>query len=167
MIRLLHSGDVEACAKLRREALLDAPLAFASSPEDDVGSKPEAIREVMRRGPDAAIFGAFRDGLVGSLSLHRDRHVKSSHKAHLFGMYVAPDSRRRGIARRLLAAALDHARSLPGVDAVQLSVSEAAPEALRLYRASGFERWGTEPDALRYEGRRVAEHHMMIQLGEG
>jgi hypothetical protein len=32
MIRELRYGDVEEFVKLRREALLDSPLAFASSP---------------------------------------------------------------------------------------------------------------------------------------
>jgi hypothetical protein len=36
MIRELRDGDVEEYVKLRREALLDSPLAFASSPADDL-----------------------------------------------------------------------------------------------------------------------------------
>ena len=45
MIRLLREEDADAYANLRREALLDAPLAFASSPDDDFISDVEAVRE--------------------------------------------------------------------------------------------------------------------------
>ena len=43
MIRLLREGDADAYVRLRREALVDAPLAFASSLEP-WGSEPDALR---------------------------------------------------------------------------------------------------------------------------
>ena len=164
MIRLLRDDDAETYAELRREALLDSPLAFASSPDDDLASTPESVREQLRRAPESVILGAFRRRLVGSVGLYRDRHSKSSHKAHLWGMYVSPAYRRQGIASELLETALRHAGSMPGVDWVHLSVSSAAREALRLYESAGFQRWGTEPEALRHEGQAVSEHHMAIRL---
>ena len=62
---------------------------------------------------------------------------------------------------------LRHAAALPGVSWVHLGVSAAAPEALSLYEAAGFEAWGTEPEALRHEGHAVSEHHMALRLGNG
>lgn len=164
MIRLLLEDDASAFTTLRREALVDSPLAFASSPEDDLASTLDAVRERLRQAPEFAIYGALRQGLVGSVGLYRDTHRKSSHKAHLWGMYVSPRYRRQGIAAELLSAALRHAASLPGVSWVHLGVSSAAPEALSLYRAAGFEPWGTEPEALRHEGYVVSEYHMALRL---
>jgi ribosomal protein S18 acetylase RimI-like enzyme len=163
-IRTLTDGDAETFVELRREALLDWPLAFASSPDDDLVSSAERVRDQLRLGPDSVIFGAFQQGLVGSVGLYRDRHVKSSHKAHLWGMYVLPSHRRQGIASRLLDAVLGHAAALPGVSWVELSVSSATPEAQRLYERAGFRLWGTEPDALRHEGRAVVLHHMALRV---
>jgi RimJ/RimL family protein N-acetyltransferase len=163
-IRLLGDGDAEAYVELRRRALLDAPLAFAASPADDFAASPEAVRAQLRRAPEAVILGAFRDGLIGVVGLFRDRHLKASHKVHLWGMYVAPAHRRQGVAAGLLEAALRHARSLPGVSWVHLSVSAAAPEARRLYERAGFQVWGTEPEALCHDGRTVEEHHMALHL---
>jgi RimJ/RimL family protein N-acetyltransferase len=80
-------------------------------------------------------------------------------------MYVVPGHRRQGIAADLLQAALRHARLLPGVSWVHLSVSSAAPGARRLYERTGFEVWGTEPEALRHDGQSVVEHHMALHLG--
>jgi RimJ/RimL family protein N-acetyltransferase len=163
-VNILDPQDAEAYAVLRRESLLDSPLAFASSPDDDIVASTEAAREQLRRAPDSVIFGAFRPGLIGSVGLYRDRHVKASHKAHLWGMYVAPAHREQGVASRLLDAVLGHAASLAGVSWVELSVSTATPEAQRLYERAGFRRWGTEPDALRHDGLTVDLHHMGLHL---
>jgi ribosomal protein S18 acetylase RimI-like enzyme len=156
--------DAEAFVKLRRESLLDSPLAFAASPDDDMVSSAEAVSEQLQLAPESVIYGAFDPGLVGSVGLYRDRHLKSSHKAHLWGMYVHPDHRRQGIASRLLGAVLAHAASLPGVAWIEVNVSAAMPEAIRLYERVGFRPWGTEPDALRHEGLAVVLHHMALRL---
>jgi len=165
MIRELREHDAEAYVALRRDALLDSPLAFGASPTDDFVSSAEAVREQLRQAPEWVILGAFQPGLVGAVGLFRDHHVKSSHKVHLWGMYVALGHRRQGIAADLLQAALGHARSLPGVAWVHLSVTSAAPGARRLYDRAGFEVWGTEPEALRHDGQSVVEHHMALHLG--
>lgn len=164
MIRELRYDDAEAYVALRREALLDSPLAFASSPADDFASSPEAVREQLRRAPESVIIGAFRNHLVGAVGLYRDRHLKSAHKVHLWGMYVTPSHRRHGIASELLDAALAHARALPGVSWVHLSVSSAALTAKRLYERAGFQIWGTEPDAMRHDGGTVIDYHMALRL---
>jgi RimJ/RimL family protein N-acetyltransferase len=164
MIRLLREDDAEAYIEFRRQGLLELPLAFGASPTDDFASSPAAVREQLRHAPEWVILGAFEDGLVGAVGLFRDRHLKASHKVHVWGMYVAPSHRRRGVAAELLQAAIGHARSLPGVAWVHLTVTSAAPAARRLYERAGFELWGTEPDALRHDGQTVADHHMALRL---
>ena len=164
MIRELRDGDVEEYVKLRREALLDSPLAFASSPADDLFSFAEPVREELRRAPDSVIIGAFRPNLIGTVGLYRDRHLKSSHKMHLWGLYVTPSHRRQGVASHLLNAVLRHAAALPGVSWVDLKVSAATPGAQRLYERVGFRVWGTEPAGARYDGKTVADHHMALCL---
>jgi ribosomal protein S18 acetylase RimI-like enzyme len=164
MIRKLRAEDAEAYVELRRQALQDAPGAFAASAEDDLVATAEAVREQLRRAPESVLIGAFRERLVGMVGLYRERHVKSAPQAHLWGMYVAPAVRGQGIGSLLLAAALDHARTLPGVSWVHLSVSSAAPAAQRLYERAGFRVWGSEPDALRHGGETLVEHHMALPL---
>jgi RimJ/RimL family protein N-acetyltransferase len=165
MIRALRDDDVKAYLGLRREALLDSPLAFGASPADDFVSSVEVVRARLRGAPDWVILGAFQPGLVGAIGLFRDHHRKASHKVHLWGMYVGPGHRRQGIAADLLQAAIRHARSLPGVAWIHLSVTSAAPAARRLYERAGFEVWGTEPDALHHDGQSVVDHHMALPIG--
>ena len=164
MIRTLEDTDCEAFVALRRKALLDSPLAFAASPSDDRAASVESVREQLRGSSDQVIIGAFRPALIGVVGLYRERHIKASHKMHIWGMYVAPQHRCQGIASQLLKAAVDHARRLSDVSWVHLSVSSAAPVAKRLYERAGFEAWGKEPAALRHDGQTVDEHHMALRL---
>lgn len=157
MIRRLREEDLEAYVTLRRASLLDTPLAFAASPESDFVSTVDAARQAL-------IFGAFDgDAIVGCVGLIRDRHPKAAHKAHVWGMYVAPSHRGRGVGRALLEFAIAHARSL-GVEWLHLGVTDAANEARRLYERAGFVAWGREPDALRHAGVSVDEQRMALDL---
>ncbi len=149
---------------LRRQALQEEPLAFGASPEDDRASDLSAVRSWLTDPSESAVFGAFAPQLVGMVGIHRDGQRKGSHKAHVWGMYVATAQRHVGAGQALLQAAIAHARTLPGVLQVQLSVSAEAPAARRLYERLGFTRWGTEEAALCHEGRLVAEHHMALFL---
>ena len=165
MIRPLGVHDAEAYLALRQRALRDEPMAFLSSPEDDIARTVDAVRAQLRRpAEEAVVFGAFAAVLIGILGLHRDHHRKAAHKVHLWGMYVVPGHRRQGVAASLLAAALAHARALPGVSWAHLSVSATAPGARRVYERAGFRLWGSEPDALRHDGQTAVEHHLAVRL---
>ncbi|HEX8409815.1 MAG TPA: GNAT family N-acetyltransferase [Thermoanaerobaculia bacterium] len=157
MIRLLHEHDLAAYAALRRESLLESPLAFGASPETDVAA--------AQIGGNTTIFGAFvGDGLAGAAGLMRGRHAKSAHLVSLWGMYVSPPHRGTGLGRALLDACIAHARTVKGVEAIQLAVTDTAASARRLYERAGFVTWGVQPDALRHGGRSVSEHHMLLRL---
>ncbi|MEM7167827.1 MAG: GNAT family N-acetyltransferase [Planctomycetota bacterium] len=165
MIRRLTPGDAEAFSALRNEALLAVPLAFASSPDDDFASTLDELRDHLDRAPDSVIFGAFvDDALVGTAGFLRDRHLKAAHKAHLWGMYVAPAARRQGLAAALVETVIKHARGVSGVAWLQLGVSATVPDAQRVYERAGFTVWGTEPAALRHDGVEADQYHMIRAL---
>jgi ribosomal protein S18 acetylase RimI-like enzyme len=157
-------GDAEAFVALRREALDEEPLAFGASPEDDRGLSLPFVREALGPEHSSAVFGAFSPNLVGIVGLRREGKKKSAHKAYLWGVYVSTPHRGSGLGMALLEAAIGYARQLDGVTQMHLSVSEDAEPAVQLYERLGFRRWGTEPNALRWEGQAVAEHHMVLRL---
>ncbi|HEY4909719.1 MAG TPA: N-acetyltransferase, partial [Methylomirabilota bacterium] len=76
VVRLLREADAESYVELRRRGLLEAPLSFGASPEDDMAASAEVVRDRLRQGPEWAILGAFQDGLIGAVGLMRDRYVK-------------------------------------------------------------------------------------------
>jgi ribosomal protein S18 acetylase RimI-like enzyme len=163
MIRQLALPDLEDYIRLRREALAQEPLAFGSSPADDRAESASVLREILA-SRDEAIFGAFVPHLVGAAGIYRESGEKSRHKVNIWGVYVTPAHRRRGIGRALVEAALTFARSLEGARQVQLCVTEHAKGARTLYQQLGFLTWGIEPDALRVGEMSVAEHHMVLIL---
>jgi ribosomal protein S18 acetylase RimI-like enzyme len=163
-IRPLVAADVPAFVALRRRGLAEEPLAFGASLEDDVTNRPDDIVRGLERAPEMMTFGAFDGGaLVGLVGVMREPKQKMRHKASVVGTYVDPSARRRGIAQRLLAAAIAHPRAI-GVTHLHLVVSAPMAEAERLYRRAGFERWGTEPEALLVAGRLHDDHHMLLRL---
>jgi len=166
-IRLLDQGDAGELFRLRRNALLDSPLAFLASPEDDLASSEAAVRELLDPRRKSVVFGAYDPGLVGMLGLNRANQRKAAHKVNLWGMFVLPTHRGQGVAAQLLDAAVRYARALDGVRSVHLSVSDSAIAARRLYEKAGFETWGVEPDAIRFEERSASERHMRLLLGGG
>lgn len=157
MVRALVPDDVPALLPLRREALETSPLAFGSSPEDDTrGGSATYMRTALADVANAAVFGAFAgERLVGMVGVVRGGTVKVRHRAHIWGMYVAPAHRRSGVGAALVAAAVERARGWDGVVQVSLSATEAAEEAARLYRRVGFREWGVEPRALCWRGAYV------------
>ena len=163
-IKILTASDAYAFFELRRQLLVETPLAFPSSPEDDIASTIADTHTLLARSSECVVIGAFDDDLAGIAGLLRDRHDKCRHKVMIWGMYVAPSHRGQGVGAELLEAALEHARSMPGVEWVYLTVSSAAPGARRLYERAGFELWGTEPEAFRHDGESVVDYHMARRL---
>lgn len=163
-IRSLTIEDADAFVLLRRTMLNDAPWAFASSPQIDRGCNAKLVRESVTR-PGSAILGAF-DGntLIGAAGLVRDEKPKRQHIATIWGVYVTAAARQQGVGRRLVETAITTAGSWVGVESVQLTVSERATTALRLYESLGFRVWGHEPDALRVDGERLTETHMRLEI---
>jgi GNAT superfamily N-acetyltransferase len=165
VIRTLTDDDIDAYIALRQRALRECPLAFASSPENDFASSHEVLEAQLDRAPDWMLFGAFEDEtLAGTVGLFRTQHPKSAHWMQLWGMYVAPERRSRGLGERLLEAAIAHARGVRDVAWIDLGVTTAAEDARRLYERAGFTIWGTQPEALRYEGHAVDQHYMALRL---
>ncbi len=163
-IRILTQSDAGELFRLRRSSLLDSPLAFLASPEDDVASSEAAVREMLDPQRKSVVFGACNPGLIGMLGLNRANKRKAAHKVNLWGIFVLPAYRGQGVAAQLLDAAIRYARTLDGVRSVHLSVSESAAAARRLYEKVGFETWGVEPDAIRFEERSYSERHMRLSL---
>lgn len=165
IIRRLGIEDCEALTALRIEALTNHPLAFGSSVPEDMNALREQFRARMSVDEDAAVLGAFdRAALVGMVGVRRVPDLKERHKAFVWGMYVAESHRKLGVGERLIRRAIEEARSWPGVIQLHLSVSEAAPEARRMYDRCGFREWGCEPRALCWHGRYVYEQHMVLDL---
>ena len=91
--------------------------------------------------PDGAFFVGYLDGrpvATGAWRRRRDVVVDGiDQAAEIKRMYVVPAARHRGLARAVLAHLEETAR-LAGVRLMVLETGSAQPEALELYRSSGY-----------------------------
>jgi GNAT superfamily N-acetyltransferase len=165
MVRRLNPGDAEALVILRMEALETDPLAFAASPEDDRGLSIDFVRDVLDEEEGQAVFGAFDGGrLVGMVGVYREAKLKRRQIAPVWGVYVSPAARGKGLGRAMMEAVIEQARGWEGVEMVQLGAAVSPPAAMRLYELVGFRTWGVEKRALKWEGNYGDEAHMVLEL---
>jgi ribosomal protein S18 acetylase RimI-like enzyme len=166
LYRIIGQEEAESFWQLRLEMLQAQPEAYGSAYEDSVGTPLEEVRGRMGNGTDSYILGAYTEAgeLSGIVGFHRERGAKLRHKAKLWGVYVRPALRGKGVARGLLTEALQRAAGLAGLRQVTLAVVTTNQPAIRLYTGLGFEVYGTEPCALIYQGQSYDEHHMVYTL---
>jgi GNAT superfamily N-acetyltransferase len=140
MSRSKHSNgdadrvDVAACDPASAEALAMSDALWDEIQRRYEFAAPSPFDPADFAGPIGGFWVATVDGRpVGSVALT----PLEPPAAELDVMYVAPEHRRAGVARALLAAVEDHARTA-GVAVLRLRAGEPQPEALRFYRAAGF-----------------------------
>lgn len=146
----------------------DQPDAFVATVHEREPLPVEWWASRLSDGPDPAelVLGAFvGERLAGVAGLRFQRRDRTTHKAYLFGMSVLPEFRSRGIARALIEAVLDQARSKPGIKIVQLGVIQSNTAALGLYESCGFVAYGTEPFAVRMGDGFASVVHMWRAVG--
>jgi len=147
-IRLLTEGEVAAGLRLQR-------LEGWNQTERD-------WRRLLQLEP-AGCFAAWLDGrFVGAVTTS----TYGRELAWIGMMLVAPEHRRRGIATRLLSAALDYLRAT-GVAAIKL---DATPAGRPIYEALGFvregviERWETIAQARIVNGAKSLDVEIRQQI---
>lgn len=159
-----HAAEYRA---LMLQAYARHPDAFTSSVAEREALPLSWWEGRLSTAPDAkdVVFGASHGGvLVGAVGLSLDAREKARHKATLFGMVVSTPQRRLGLGQQLVAAALDCARSRPGVRLVQLTVTQGNTQAQALYTRNGFVEFGVEPYAVAVGEGFVSKVHMWCKL---
>jgi ribosomal protein S18 acetylase RimI-like enzyme len=150
---MLLPNDASAFQAIRLRGLAECPTAFTSSHEEEVSTSTSVVADRLAPKPDGAVLGSFIDGeLAGVLGIQREARRKLTHKAFMWGMYVAPEHRLKGVGRSLVTTALQHAKRELGVRVVNLGVNTLNVPAISLYESMGFLTYGTERGFLQIDG---------------
>jgi L-amino acid N-acyltransferase YncA len=101
------------------------------------------------------LWVAERHGEVAGWLAFNDFYGRPAYHATAeLGVYVAPEHQRAGVARALLAQAIDRAPTLGVATLLAFVFGHNAP-SLALFERAGFERWGTLPEIARLDERRA------------
>jgi len=137
-VRRIRPDEWREHREIRLNALATDPLAFGSTRSRELGYSDELWKERTERGAlseNSALFVADPGGtgFVGMMAI-----AGSEGQWHVFAMWVAPGSRRRGIGGRLLDAGLAWYRERASTDPLLLDVNPRQVDAVRLYEHRGF-----------------------------
>jgi ribosomal protein S18 acetylase RimI-like enzyme len=165
-LRLLTPDDAEAWWRLRLEMLRNDPESFADSAEEHETTTVEAARQRLAAGDPVENFvvGAFEDvNLVGTAGFFRRENDKERHKGHVWGVYVSPSQRGKGVGKALMLEITSRARELQGLEQITLVASAHLP-AQKLYESVGFESYGLERRSLKIGTEYVDDVLMVLWL---
>jgi ribosomal protein S18 acetylase RimI-like enzyme len=165
-IRRFGVNDAEALWELRMTALESDPWSFAESVEE---LRQISVEEYGRRigagGDSNFVMGAFEgDHSLGMCGFYRETLLKRRHKGHLWGVFVVPAARGKGLGQVLAERAIEMARRMLDLKSIQLTVSITQDAARQLYRRLGFRVFGVESRGLGIGGEFVDEEHMILDL---
>lgn len=162
-IRRLLQADAEVFREIRLEGLRDHPEAFTASWDEEAAQPLAWFADRLDQGfvLGGVAEGARLDGIAG---LYIPRSEKTRHKGLLWGMYVRPQARGTGLARRLIAGVIDEARR--HVEELTLGVGVHNQAAIACYRSAGFEICGLDLRAIKIGATYVDELQMNIRFAK-
>jgi GNAT superfamily N-acetyltransferase len=165
-IRLFTEQDGQALWDLRMLALETDPWSFVDSPEElRAISVEEFVTRLRADHAENFIVGAFdQDSAVGMVGCYQEVPLKRRHKAWIWGVFVTPAARGRGIAKSLMRAAIQRAKSIPGLEMLLLTVGVGQPVPRKLYESLGFRSFGVEPRGLKIGNESHDEENMVLEF---
>jgi GNAT superfamily N-acetyltransferase len=164
--------------EVRPEEYEDAGRITASAWQEFLPAEPHPgwdaylaeIADIRGRADRTVVLGAYEDGRpLGTVTLEVDRKIGSEgiplapDAANVRMLGVAPESRRRGVGRALMEAAIAEARAR-GKRAVTLNTSEKMQSAVAMYEGMGFVRG---QDVILDDGFRLQSYRLELDPQRG
>ncbi|MDZ4745949.1 MAG: GNAT family protein [bacterium] len=170
VLRPLEVDDFAAFVDIQRHALVHAPELFGSDYEwfENLSILLKEQRfELFVNFPYQFILGAVQpDGEIAAMVGFSCEYARSKvrHKGRLWGLYVRPEFRHRGLATELVRTIIGSAQDVVGCELIHLSVSKHNDASFALYLRLGFSVYGTELHAMKIDNTYVDEYLMHKML---
>lgn len=151
--RTLSAEDAPAFSALRRAVVAVSPVGMGLTLEEELARPLSGFEQQLSAPPPNTVFAAFAgDELVATAAINwPSKNASGAHKSLLWGVFTAPQFRRKSLARQLVTQAIDHAFR-HGARRTYLGVFVPNAPAIRLYESLGFVTTGCEPEVLRLDG---------------
>jgi ribosomal protein S18 acetylase RimI-like enzyme len=165
-IRLFTEQDAQVLWDLRMLALETDPWSFADSPEELREISVDVYTSRLRSNHASNfIVGAFEEHkAVGMTGFYQEKPMKLRHKGWIWGVFVKPDVRGRGVARSLMQEAIKRAKTIDGLEMILLTVSVDQPAPRKLYESFGFRSIGVEPKGIKIGTKHHDEEHLVLEF---
>jgi ribosomal protein S18 acetylase RimI-like enzyme len=117
-------------------ALKEDPQAFGDSYADKIIAPDESWKKNLQ---DTMLFATNETDLVGMLGIWQSAQDKENKTANVFGVYVVPEYRGKGISKMLMQSLLNELKVNPNITKLKLTVNKDQLAAVKLYQGFGFE----------------------------
>ncbi len=169
-IRPLSTQDAHAYQTLRLQALQTNPDSYLSTYESEKDKPTDAFAWEIRYAASPQLggyYGLFTDAepqeLIGYAQLDPSQLPKQQHTAALFNLYVHPDHRHQGHAKKLISHITDLAKQ-HGIEQIFINCNRKNQPAQKLYQSLGFTEYGVKSKAVKWQGEYDDEVQMVKEL---
>lgn len=155
MIEQLNNSDWQEYKKIRLFALRTDPQAFLSSLSKESEYADQKWQQRVQSASEGInswmYFARLKGKLVGMIGGYRDENDQKNHTAQIWGVFVNPDQRGKGISKKLMVTLIDRLSQNPDINTLKLEVNTDQKSASKLYESFGF----------------ISTNTISIQLGDG
>lgn len=136
----------EEYKELRLASLRNDKCAFLASFEEKVKASDDEWKKRLEESETEEegfiLFARYQGKLVGLLGAYFPKHEKQNHIAELYGFYVDPSLRGKGIGKRLMEEVLAKLEKRKDIVKVKIGVNEIQEKAIEIYKKFGFKEVG-------------------------
>ena len=145
-LRRLIPDDLILYRDLRAKSVATDSRTLITTPEEESRKTDEELR---KRLVEQYVIAAFQDDQpVGMATLMQYQGEYRRHVAEVLRVFVSPDHRRQGIAKKLMEALEIYAKSV-NIECMELHVVADNNSAIDMYISLGYKEYGKLPKAVR------------------
>lgn len=141
-IRLLTPEDADEFKRIRLSSLVDDPLSWLSSLEEESELPPFAFANKIRYAIIPPLFGyyGFFDNkkLLAYAQLANSYWNKKKHVVNIYDVCVDKSARRKSVGSKLMKFIIEKTRKTDGMEQIHLWVTSKNSPAISFYEKLGF-----------------------------
>lgn len=167
----LRPTDWKQFKEIRLNALKDAPQAFGASYDEEAKLSDEEWQKSLKNSEASNslwyLFAKKGKELIGIVAAYTDKGKKVEHLANIGSVFVVPQQRGKGVAKKLMEELLKEIQKNPKIIKINLRVSSEQIAAVKLYESLGFKKVALMENELLIDGKFYDEWEMYKFIKSG